>query len=253
MLTFIGLDLAWSPRNPSGIAVLQGSGHTATLTDIDTVLTDAEILQWIDTYSGEGSVWIGIDAPLRVPNATGRRRAEADLSDYFRQYHAGAHPANRQLLTRNGQIRGEALVAALAERNILYTTHVDQGSTARQVVEVFPHPAMVSIFNLDRILKYKSKPKRARDQQNQEWIRYQTYLQRLTHQDPALQGHEEFLAQDVTQLRGQQLKGYEDQADALMCAYIVLYGWRWGSSRCRVFGSLEEGSIFTPVPLSGAE
>ncbi|NJK64323.1 MAG: hypothetical protein HC921_17965 [Synechococcaceae cyanobacterium SM2_3_1] len=70
----------------------------------------------------------------------------------------------------------------------------------------------------------------------------------LQAQDPWLRGQVKLLDQDVTLLRGRKLKDYEDQVDALMCAYIALYGFRWGKLRCQSFGSDEAGAIFTPVP-----
>ena len=51
---------------------------------------------------------------------------------------------------------GEALTAALSERFKFYESDVIPRRTrARLVCEVYPHPALVSLFGLDRILKYK--------------------------------------------------------------------------------------------------
>ncbi len=77
---------------------------------------------------------------------------------------------------------------------------------------------------------------------------YQNYLRALASADPPLHGHETLLDTDVTRLSGVALKGYEDQVDALVCAYIALYGQRWGAARCRIFGDRTSGAIFTPMP-----
>jgi predicted RNase H-like nuclease len=72
-------------------------------------------------------------------------------------------------------------------------------------------------------------------------------LRALAAADPPLRGHEELLSRDVATLRGRRLKDYEDQIDAVLCAYVALYAFRWGAARCRTFGTIEEGYIFTPV------
>ncbi len=251
MTNYIGLDLAWSARNRSGAAVIESGSSQDTLgghlVDVDLLDSDASILAYIQKHQGS-QTWVAVDAPLRVPNLTGRRPAEAEISQVFRRFHAGAHPANRTLLMREGVVRGEALVAALAEMGIPYLTHFEPGSSG--VVEVFPHPATVAIFGLDKILPYKARPNRDLATRQIAWGQYQSYLRGLNNGDPWLSGTDALLAQDVTQLKGKRLKDYEDQVDAVMCAYIALYAHRWGSQRCRVFGTFDQGSIFTPVPLN---
>ncbi|MCJ2541609.1 DUF429 domain-containing protein [Thermostichus vulcanus] len=251
----IGLDLAWSPRNPSGIATLQVIGDpdlarlTGILIDCRILQTNTEILDYIQTQAGRDPCLLAVDAPLRVPNRTGQRRAEAELNRVFRAYEAGAHPANRQLLEKNGQVRGEELVQALSSCGFQEQAEIQQGSFARQITEVFPHSAMVSLFGLHCTLKYKARPKRTWQERQQAWQLYRQHLQSLTTADPALSGHEGLLQVEVGSLKGRSLKNYEDQVDALMCAYIALYGFRWGSERCHSFGSLQEGHIFTPLPI----
>jgi predicted RNase H-like nuclease len=145
-------------------------------------------------------------------------------------------------------VRGETLVAALEAQGFGHRPTVAAGVQARQVVEVFPHPAMIALFDLGRTLKYKARPKREMSQRLEAWRQYQEHMRSLAAADPPLRGHEALLARDVAPLRGRRLKEYEDQIDALMCAYIALYAFRWGDARCRAFGTMEEGYIYTPVP-----
>jgi predicted RNase H-like nuclease len=247
-VTCIGIDLAWSPRNATGAAVLSGDERGGALLDTALLGNDLEIVEYIAAWAGVGPAIVAVDAPLRVPNEQGRRPAEAAIGLAFGRYHAGAHPANRQRLAFGGVVRGEALVAALEGYDFAYTTAIAAGARARQIVEVFPHPAMVAIFGLSRTLKYKAKPKRALAERLAEWGRYLTHLDGLAGDDPPLTGQARLTAMDVAALRGRRLKDHEDRVDALMCAYIALYALRWGAARCRVFGTAEDGSIFTPVP-----
>ena len=75
---FIGLDLAWSERNRTGGAVIcEGVLVAATglLTD------DASIEAFIAAHlPADAAAVIGVDAPLRVPNLGGRRRADHEVS-----------------------------------------------------------------------------------------------------------------------------------------------------------------------------
>jgi predicted RNase H-like nuclease len=248
-ITCIGLDLAWSPRNPTGAAVLRGDANSGVL--IETALLGElnQIVAYVARHAGDGPALVAVDAPLRVPNATGRRPAEELLGQVFRAYDAGAHPANRGLPAFRGGVRGEQLVEALAALSIAHDrTTIEAGVAARQVVEVYPHPAMIALFELDKTLKYKAKPGRSMATRRAAWRAYQRRLIGLASADPALRGQAAWLAADVDQLSGRRLKDYEDQTDAIMCAYIALYAFRWGAARCRAFGSLEEGYIFTPVP-----
>ncbi len=250
-MTFIGLDLAWSPRNRSGAAVIMGDAHGGQLKATPVLLrTDDEIVAYIEQHASTSPAIVAVDAPLWVPNMRGQRLAETELGQAFRRYEAGAHPANRQRLAVAGVVRGEALVAALQQRGFSHASTITSGIAVRQVIEVFPHPAMIALFGLDRTLKYKARANRSLELRLRAWQHYQQHLLALTTADPQLQGHAEFVQQDVARLRGRALKAYEDQVDALFCAYIALYAWRWGSTRCRTFGTLTEGYIFTPVPVT---
>ncbi len=250
MIAFIGLDLAWSPRNASGGAVVVGDAGGGTLADVSLLAGDDEIVAYVERFAGLGPAIVAVDAPLWVPNLEGRRPAEAAISAAFRTHQAGAHPANRRRLTFDGVVRGEALVAAFEARGFAHLPTVAAGVPVRQVIEVFPHPAMVAIFGLNRTIKYKARPNRSMDVRLSEWLRYQELLRGLTAADPPLRGHDALLSRDVSPLRGARLKAYEDQVDALMCAYIAMYAFRWGDHRCRTFGTMEEGYIYTPVPAS---
>jgi predicted RNase H-like nuclease len=247
VITCIGIDLAWSPRNPTGAAVLSGTAQGGTLADVTTLRDDGEIVAYIAQHARTDTVLVAVDAPLVVPNSAGQRPGEAELNRVFARYAAGAYPANRRLLARDGVVHGEALVAALAAHGFVHAPAIAAHVPARQVTEVYPHPAMVALFGLERTLCYKAR-RRSRAERLAAWQQYQQHLRGLAAAEPALQGHEALLAQDVAALRGRALKQYEDQVDALLCAYIALYAFRWGAARCRTFGTLEAGYIFTPCP-----
>ncbi|NJL04003.1 MAG: DUF429 domain-containing protein [Chloroflexaceae bacterium] len=249
----IGLDLAWSPRNPSGVAVLVAdpAGQVGTLRETQLVQPMEAIIAYVVQHAADQPAIVAVDAPLRVPNEQGRRPAEAELGRIFARYQAGAHPANRQRLSFDGVVRGEQLVQRLAAHGFHESDGHDLAAcsaTHRPIIEVYPHAAMVALFGLERTLKYKVKPHSSAEFRLAEWARYQAYLRDLGHATPALHVPNGLLEQDVADLRGRRRKAYEDQVDALLCAYIGLYTYTWGQQRCRTFGTLATGALIVPMP-----
>ncbi len=244
--SFIGIDLAWSDRNPSGVAVIRDGRLVASSGGLGKM---SEILDFVGAHLSRrnGSI-VAVDAPLKVPNETGIRACDRALSADWRPYQAGAYPANRKLLERDGVVRGEALTAALSERFKFYESDVIPRRTkARLVCEVYPHPALVSLFGLDRILKYKRGRGRSFEERWSELDRYRKLLRKLRKADPRLRRTRRLLkSTEVYGLRGAALQAYEDALDAITCAYIASYLWRHGPRVVSRYGSLEEGHILVP-------
>ncbi len=144
---FVGVDLAWGDRKPTGLAVLDDDGR---LQHLSAVSTDEEIAAALAPYV-EGDCLVAIDAPLIVRNATGNRPAEAALNQDFARFDAGAHPANTSRREFSGTPRGARLSSLLGlDMN-------PRSRRARRGIEVYPHPATVALFRLGRTLKYKNK------------------------------------------------------------------------------------------------
>jgi len=248
---FIGLDLAWSERNRTGGAVIcEGVLVAATglLTD------DASIEAFIAAHlPADAAAVIGVDAPLRVPNLGGRRRADHEVSLAWGKFDAGAYPANRTLLSRNGSVRSEALVERLGKRfGCVETAPIPHRGRERYICEVFPHPAHVVLFDLPRTLKYKRKSGRVREAIAAEFARYQQLLATLSNAEPSLAGLEPVTALDAGRLRGRALQELEEKLDAITCAYVVFYAWQHGPASQRVYGSIDEGHILIPYPAPTA-
>ncbi|MFA6299687.1 MAG: DUF429 domain-containing protein, partial [Nocardioides sp.] len=87
---YVGIDLAWGERQPTGVAVLDDD---ARLMSIAAVRSDEEIAAALAPYVSDPCL-VAIDAPLIVTNPTGSRAAEQLLSKDFRRFEAGAHPSN---------------------------------------------------------------------------------------------------------------------------------------------------------------
>ncbi|MBD3209065.1 DUF429 domain-containing protein [Candidatus Woesearchaeota archaeon] len=242
-MLFIGVDLAWSPKNNTGLAVMEGDEFGLRLTTLRLVKEDEDIIEHIHEAVHGKPVFIAIDAPLIVPNKKGRRKAEELVGYLFGQYEAGAHPANRERLSQwSGKVRGEHLVEQLQELNIKHDPYLKPLERTRKCFEVYPHPSMVVLFKLSRTLKYKAKPKRSYEDR---WAEFSTYVEHLgnlkdLHLPAAI------TTTEVTTLKGRALKDYEDKLDAVFCAYIAYYAWKH-PKKCEVLGNMHEGYILTPV------
>lgn len=244
---FAGIDLAWSPNNDTGIAVIHGDKHRGDITYTGRATTDHDIVTTVLNEIGDNPCILTIDAPLHVPNEEGRRPAEEEVGKLFRQYNAGAHPANRSILTQwTGSVRGEDLTQLFEEEGFTHTPRIAQGEETRKLFEVYPHPSMVALFDLDTVLPYKPRSNRSYETRWNAFQQYQDHLKQLQEASPALTVPHTLLEKKVTELRGQSLKDYEDVLDAVFCAYLAHYTWTH-PDKVAVLGTVEEGYIATPV------
>jgi predicted RNase H-like nuclease len=153
---FIGIDLAWAPRNESGVAALEPAGGRLRVRAAETRTTDAAIAGFVAEHLAPTTV-VMVDAPLVIPNAEGMRACDRLTHVRFGRQHAGCYPANRGNMGRytGGVPRGEILGAELARLGFAWPpgelppTPLGPG---RWVFECYPHPAQVVLFGLDTTL-----------------------------------------------------------------------------------------------------
>ena len=237
---FVGVDLAWGVRRPTGLAVLDDDGR---LLHVASESSDDAIAAALAPYVA-GECLVAIDAPLVVTNATGNRPAEAELNRDFRAFEAGAHPTN----TSKPEFRDGPRGGRLAERLGLDLDPSSEGG--RRAIEVYPHAAIVALFRLGRTLKYKDKRGRTLDDLRSELLRLMTLLEGLRDADTPLRlGAHPAWAELLTQVREagrkSELRKVEDQVDAVVCAYVALYAER-EPKQVTTYGDLANGYIVTP-------
>ena len=233
---FFGLDLAWSAKNMTGACVLDENG---LIIDEHMLGSDDEIIRWIERHL-VGSAVVAVDAPLLVPNETGRRPCESELSREYGSRKAGPHSSNRSRLEGlHGEIRGELLTARLADLGF----GDPWAGLNRTVLEVYPHPAIIEVFGLDERLIYKSKRGVSVDARRDGLRTLSQLLSLLESASPPLVGHPVAIADEV---RGAALKAVEDRLDARMCSWIASV---WGNvpQRVRLFGDPATGHIAVPT------
>lgn len=250
-MKFLGIDFGWVSQ-PSGLCCLDWNQRHLCLVELrrdSPAATDppeqeqphnlTTILHWVDQHLPVGEPGgIAVDAPTLIPNATGMRVCDRLAHQYFGKYHAGCYPANLSLPFAE---RTLALGHGLEARGFAHAPTLLPQQSQRFQIEVFPHPAMVHLFGLERILKYK-KGKVA--ERRAELSRLRDYiLTVLPRLEPPL--HPPALPAIPT--RGTALKAVEDQLDSLICAYVAAYWWYWGLERNWVLGDRHTGYIVVPT------
>jgi len=239
---FVGVDLAWGQRGTTGLAVLDDTG---VLLDVITRQSDEDILAWLRQWTA-GPCFVAFDAPIVVVNPSGHRPCERLVSRHFGRYGASCHAANIANPSFTNGSRALRLADAL-------TLELDP-TAPRRAAEVYPHPALVTFFDLPRILTYKHKPGRDFTHLQSELLRLITLLETLADASPPLLlksnpnwQHLRTAAQSAT--RKSHLKRLEDATDAVVCAYIAAHA-ATHPTQTRLLGTPTTGQILVPVTPS---
>ncbi|MCD8488123.1 MAG: DUF429 domain-containing protein [Desertifilum sp.] len=243
-MKFLGIDLGWH-SGASGLCCLQWQNNHLVLVELNRQDSVADILAWVDAIApAPQPAIIAVDAPTRIANLTGMRLADKLTHQHFGRYHAGCYPAN---LSRPFAQKTVSFGLSLEARGFLHAPtlasyKLENSPPGRYQIEVFPHPATINLFNLNRILKYK-KGKLA--ERRAELIKLRHYIQKvLPTLEPALSVES---LPEIPQT-GIALKAIEDKLDSLICAYVAAYWWYWGTTQNLVLGEPTEGYIIVPLP-----
>ncbi|WP_062460854.1 DUF429 domain-containing protein [Demequina soli] len=227
---FVGIDLAWGDKARTGLAVVDAEGR---LTVSGAVRTDDEISEWLSAHA-HGARVVAVDAPLIVPNHTGQRIAENLIGRAYGRYGASAHTSNRGK-PQFDPPRAERLAARFG-----WTIDPAATSTETQCIEVYPHAALVGLFELPARILYKKGPDRAAgfDQ-----------LAALLEGIPALgllDGDRwRQIRATISAPRPGDLDRIEDEIDAIICAHVA-WLWQFHREELHVYGSAIDGYIVAP-------
>ena len=219
----VGLDLAWGERSRTGVAVLDEDGRLITCS---SVVSDTEIEAALPPPGA--AVVVAVDAPLIVRNESGQRRCEKRVGQLFGYAHASAHTSNRSRALFLPEPRAARIAGRLGWD---MDPHVRPDDETSVCIEVYPHPAMVVLFGLQRVIPYKAKPGRDLGFLREQHLILLDHMERscgaLLHLDESDDWAR--LAEGVrTATRKVDLRVVEDQVDAVFCAYLA---WKWTHER----------------------
>jgi predicted RNase H-like nuclease len=234
----------------SGLCCLQWREKSLQILDICCQQSLEEIVNWIGTWVTAGeTALIAVDAPTLIPNASGMRLPDRLTHQYFGRYHAGCYPANRN---RPFASRTVAFGETLEKLGFHHAPAIVPQQPGRYQIEVFPHPAIVHLFNLEQILKYKKGRLLERQRELEKLRRY--IVEKLPLRQPHLNlniSDSSLFVQSLSECRGRELKVIEDRLDSLICAYVGAHWWYWGKERNWVLGDVNTGYIIVPAPMPG--
>lgn len=244
-MKFIGIDLAWTYKNESGICVIDESGDVLVLES--AVFSDENLVNIIKTYSGE-KLHIAIDAPLVVNNETGSRQAERDLQrGRIHGHRLFAFNSNRTFMIKAYKgIRGEVLSNLIIEH--LPNISIGMNGQDSSIVETFPTGIVSGLFPDIFPVKYKRK-KGMTFEETVGQMKLMTERIGLFEQQNIISGFSDKLIVDETTITRKHHKHLEDKLDAVLCA-LGLYLVHEKLAEPRKLGTDEEGFILIPELLN---
>jgi predicted RNase H-like nuclease len=215
-----------------------------------SVVGDGEIDDFIFSHVQEERVSAAIDAPLIVKNATGQRPCEREISRNFQRFDAGAHSSNLSRPLFSPEPRG----LNLAKRWNWSVDPADRLGPGSSAIEVYPHPAMVSLFGLERVIPYKYKRRRSVAARKTAFDVLFGFMEQHLGPTMKLSSNARWsaLKNQVAEANRQvDLDRVEDEVDGIFCAYLA---WLWDQedSDMVVFGDVETGYIVSPPAPSQA-
>ena len=239
-IIFTGFDSAWSSRKSGAICdlVLKEDGSLQLGRDPVVANWDQAIAKASQTGVVDLHVW-AIDQPICLRNETGTcRPVEKDLARALMAgFGCGAHSSN---LGKPCWQLGAGIwefVRALDRNSYVHNPMEIPGTNkGRYYFECYPHPALLGVFDLDHIVKYKFHHKN-----EAEWRRIIDLLRSLATNELPVRNICGFVHEGLA-----QNKANEDKLDAIISAYTAAYWWKFGSERSTMIGDLTTGYIITP-------
>lgn len=243
MATVLAIDAAWTADEPSGVALV-----STTATGWRCVAVSPSYGAFIGLGAGFGVNWGGhftgqapdvtgllaaatrlvgatvdlvtVDMPIATVPIAGRRAADNEVSIRFGGLGCSTHTPNA---VRPGPL-GATLSTNLAARGFPIANANDLAGTPNRLVEVYPHPALLSLLHRDYRVPYKvSKARRYWPNATTE-RRIEFLLGEFTAIHQALSAFFGPLGVPLPQAAEiqtcRQLKKYEDALDALVCAWV---------------------------------
>ncbi|MFM8654097.1 MAG: DUF429 domain-containing protein [Verrucomicrobiota bacterium] len=230
----VGVDLAWGEKKHDGVCFLEWDGKRGRVAGFAYPQGDRELWEAIqERMKGWESVFVTVDAPIVCPNRTGTRPVDRLTHRMFHREHAACHPANLTKCPRPSRI------AKLLQKEG-FRVGWKSAAGKKTVAEVYPHPAMVRMFGLPRIVKYK---KGSVVERRKEFRRLQRLLKGcLKKKFPKLAMD----AETKSLLAQRWSKPVEDRTDAFFCALIGLWHWMHRGRKSEVIGDKRTGFILLP-------
>lgn len=265
-INVLAIDAAWTAQEPSAVALLQQSGQVwscralapsysqflslaegravnwdekprGQFPDMDALLSASGILL------GEDKVkLITVDMPMSNVPITGYRMAERRIASTFSKHGCAAHAPSS---TRPGKISEIYTKDSYVHGFELGVDGTPSG-TLNQLLEVYPHPALLKLMNTNYRLEYKAaKTSRywpgLENSERKQKLHY-IYTHILAELGQYITNIPSFLPAEFRQYPFSYLKRFEDAIDALVCGWV---GVKYIEGKATSYGD-ETGAIWVP-------
>lgn len=242
---YIGIDLAWTYANESGICVIADNGEIIYCES--KVFSDEMIGDIVAEYARAGAL-VGIDAPLIVNNETGARYCDgAIMREKIHGRNLSVFTCSKRFMLKHfGVVRGEEVVKAIRKQMPEFALTGDLSNKEHVIMETFPTGITLGLFPDAFPVKYKIKHKIAFETTKTEMGRMVSLLQRLGDFDPSVHNIEDFFndAPGIQAMSKKEYKNLEDRLDAFLCAYAAYW---LAKHKGKVIGDDRDGFITIPV------
>ncbi len=240
-LAVLGIDAAWTEKEPSGVALLIKNGvRWHCLRVAPSYAAFCETFSWDEPVRGgkadvprllevcanlvgqDALAVVAVDMPLATVPISGRRVADNLVSKYFGGRKCSVHSPT---LERPGKV-GAQLYEGFG--NAGFPLAVEAGSKIPTLLEVYPHVALLKLTCATERLPYKvskngsywGKGLPAAERKRRLLAQWAAILGQLRQE---IDGIEITLPKDPEQFSFQGLKRYEDAIDGLVCAWMATH------------------------------
>lgn len=256
----LGIDAAWTVKNPSGTALLRGQGkdwrlvvacssyHAFLNAESGIVIdhcggeADCESLLKQCAKLGDGlpTEVIAVDMPLSREPIVDRREADDQVSHIYGGKGCSVHSPNR---IRPGKVSDDMTKRF---KQVGVPLVVSNPAVTPAIIEVYPHVALLKLMGLEKRHPYKvSKSKRYWPDESAE-SRFDLLLTNILKAWTAL-GQEIQLSPlqiPTNEKVLSHLKAYEDLLDAVVCAWM---GVKYLSGEAKPLGDNKTAAIWVPI------
>ena len=262
MRTVLGIDAAWTPHNPSGVAMVEETeggwrviavepsyrrfvalaGGPRIETGTHARPDVAALLDSCQRLTGRRPDMVALDMPLSRRPIVGRRESDRAVSRAYGARKCATHSPSG---LRPGKI-SDQLRADFESDGYRLWTAPPPSSQPPGLIEVYPHPALVELTGASERLKYKigkiGNYWRELDPAERKTRLFGIWGAIVAALEAEVAGVEARLPKVAPDDRGAALKAFEDALDAVVCAWV---GIRVLEGRAKAYGDAES-AIWVP-------
>lgn len=266
MVSILGIDAAWTSKQPSGVALVKRKSGRWLCKGIAPsylsfiALSNGKAVDWqakpIGSMPNAKEILdaskrllqnkpvdiVTVDMPISTVEFSSRRIADEKVSRTFGGLGCSTHSPTKE---RPG-LMGKTISSEFVEMGFTIGTTETLKSKTDCILEVYPHPAIINLLNLDYRLKYKVSRSTILWPNTRMRYRIEKCIYQFNRIFNALCDDidciPKFLPNPNTTYTLAELKKYEDVLDALVCAWV---GIKYFKNSAIPFGD-DKAAIWIP-------